>query len=79
MCDPMVKWRALWEETSYQLEKLQCNSACVESERNILEKYVKAPAKWSASLLEGLVPRPIIGQLVQKLDLRLEQQTFATF
>jgi phosphoribosylformylglycinamidine synthase len=31
--EPMVKLRQLWEETSYQLEKLQADSACVDQEK----------------------------------------------
>ena len=31
--EPMVKLRQLWEETSYQLEKLQADSSCVDQEK----------------------------------------------
>ncbi|MEW6715760.1 MAG: phosphoribosylformylglycinamidine synthase, partial [Nitrospirota bacterium] len=37
--EDMISLRAIWEETSYQLEKLQMNPVCAEEERkNILER-----------------------------------------
>lgn len=39
----MTELRDLWEETSFELEKLQTNPDCVRSEKEIL-KHRKSPA-----------------------------------
>ncbi len=41
--EPMVSLRAVWSETSYQLERLQQNPAAAEEERNVTRNLVVPP------------------------------------
>lgn len=40
---PMVDLRAIWEETSYRLERLQCNPDCALQEYQMLQLIAKTP------------------------------------
>ncbi|VDP04056.1 unnamed protein product [Soboliphyme baturini] len=53
--------RSLWEETSYNLEKRQCNLACVESEKRYMENFVTGPSfsTWHLPEFEHVIPYPV--------------------
>ena len=40
----MIHLRSMWESTSFALEKLQCNSACVDSEEKLFSEYRFGPS-----------------------------------
>ncbi len=52
MVEAMPLLRDIWEETSYEIEKLQANPACAEEERNSLKDRTEPPFRLSFS------PRP---------------------
>lgn len=71
--EKMTKWRMCWEETSLQLEKFQCNSVCVDSERKVLESFRKCPTRWDAALVQGVnVARPLVEKRPKVAVLREE-------
>lgn len=39
----MTVLRSEWEETSFQLEHLQCNSQCVKQEQDALKQQMASP------------------------------------
>jgi len=57
----MPTWRAVWEETSYQLEKQQCDLACVEEE--------------SKNIFDRSGPSYVISQPVQSHDYRVTSKS----
>lgn len=36
----LVSLRSAWEETSFELEKLQCNEKCALEEQEVLKTYI---------------------------------------
>uniref|UniRef100_A0A915KEW7 Phosphoribosylformylglycinamidine synthase n=1 Tax=Romanomermis culicivorax TaxID=13658 RepID=A0A915KEW7_ROMCU len=73
--ESLIKWRSIWEETSFHLEKLQCNPICVESESQMIKSFVKSPFKWTKNLMDGVeIPRNLIA-LFPKLAVLREEGT----
>ncbi|MHB8842691.1 MAG: phosphoribosylformylglycinamidine synthase, partial [Candidatus Aquicultor sp.] len=59
--EDVFKLRQIWEETSYQLEKLQCNPDCVEEERrNIFDIDSNSP--YSLSFAPAPTPYRILAK-----------------
>jgi phosphoribosylformylglycinamidine synthase len=52
--DPMAELRAVWEETSYRLDRLQANPECVEEERENI--YKRPGPKFSISFEPAETP-----------------------
>ena len=56
---PMAALRDVWEATSFELEKLQANPACVAQEQAALTTRVGAPA-WSLSFSPAATPAALL-------------------
>lgn len=60
--EDMVVLRGLWEETSYQLEKLQVNPACADEEKAVI--YERKGPKYNLSFQ----PEPAPAELLSRTD-----------
>jgi len=61
--DSMVKWRDIWEATSFELEKLQCNISCVTEEQLGLKDRTIPPFHITYALPDdvvGMIPSSIL-------------------
>ena len=73
--EAMTTLRDIWEDTSFQLEKLQANPACVSQERCGLASRKEPPYKLTFDP-HHVIPAPAnsipngIGQILNKLHIR---------
>jgi phosphoribosylformylglycinamidine synthase len=67
LAEEMPLLRDIWEETSYELEKLQANPACADQERETLKSRTSppfilsySPQPTSPAFMEGSSPKPAV-------------------
>lgn len=73
--EPLPDLRALWEDTSFQLERLQANEICVKQEEEGLAKRTQPYFKLTFDPSE----MPSISQLSKTKQDRYHLQRFSVF
>ncbi|MGD8351363.1 MAG: phosphoribosylformylglycinamidine synthase [Nitrospirota bacterium] len=69
--DPMAELRAVWEETSYRLDRLQANPECVEEERKNI--HHRPGPEFHLSFTPGEAPGAITGKSAPRVAIVREE------